>query len=433
MRRGTTDLGGLSASIGSRRANVRMLLEDDVGRPLVKRLVADVAPAHARSESHSWNYGSITLMSGLCSGQRLIKWLSEGSGEFLGVAFDVLEWYPQISWQEHPSLSAATTAPLPWPFTEYRLIPTGTGQQKASIFHSDFLVGRDDAPSFANADFGGYEVLWGPAHQPRSLPTDLVVRVARPEVWIQHVRLSPTSMTVHLRGRDAVGARVELTASLDEHRDGIAGANRRVTIDLPRGLPSGAILLVSRNGEWGDHRYLDPAYRINRDDFSWEYGDGGTELAAWISGGEGVQLEFKREVPNANAESTKLAMLKTVSAFANGDGGVILFGVNDDGVIVGVPDPAKEEDRLSNLVKNMISPAPLYDIGRAQVPAGEVIALNVRPGPDVPYGVRVRGKALSYHVRRAGTTFVAEPHELRAAVLARQPQVPRPYGNLLRR
>lgn len=45
---------------------------------------------------------------------------------------------------------------------------------------------------------------------------------------------------------------------------------------------------------------------------------------------ESPHIEFK-------SEFTK-GFLKTVSAFANYDGGEILFGVNDDGDVVGVGD-----------------------------------------------------------------------------------------------
>ena len=41
-------------------------------------------------------------------------------------------------------------------------------------------------------------------------------------------------------------------------------------------------------------------------------------------------LEFKETITNT--------FLKTVSAFSNYDGGTILFGVNDDGNVKGLPD-----------------------------------------------------------------------------------------------
>ena len=45
---------------------------------------------------------------------------------------------------------------------------------------------------------------------------------------------------------------------------------------------------------------------------------------------ENRQLEFKEKISSS--------YLKTVSAFANYDGGSILFGVNDAGEVVGIGD-----------------------------------------------------------------------------------------------
>ncbi len=55
-----------------------------------------------------------------------------------------------------------------------------------------------------------------------------------------------------------------------------------------------------------------------------------------IEEGEGFELEFKRKV----SSSKKIA--KTVSSFANTNGGIILFGVDDDGTIVGVESEKTE-------------------------------------------------------------------------------------------
>jgi|GEM_PF-4256872 len=46
---------------------------------------------------------------------------------------------------------------------------------------------------------------------------------------------------------------------------------------------------------------------------------------------ENRTLEFKEDLTNT--------FLKTVSAFSNYDGGIILFGVNDSGIPVGLENP----------------------------------------------------------------------------------------------
>lgn len=55
-------------------------------------------------------------------------------------------------------------------------------------------------------------------------------------------------------------------------------------------------------------------------------------LRAVILSGEGPTLEFKRDVPEP------IAIAKIMSAFANTEGGVILFGVDDTGRVIGIKD-----------------------------------------------------------------------------------------------
>jgi len=60
------------------------------------------------------------------------------------------------------------------------------------------------------------------------------------------------------------------------------------------------------------------------------------DVLGLIEQGEGFELEFKRKVPSPE----KIA--RTMIAFANTRGGHILFGVDDDGSIVGVESEKSE-------------------------------------------------------------------------------------------
>lgn len=59
-----------------------------------------------------------------------------------------------------------------------------------------------------------------------------------------------------------------------------------------------------------------------------------------IEDGEGFELEFKRKV------SSPEKIAKTIGAFANTRGGIILFGVDDDGSLIGVESEKTEVDLL---------------------------------------------------------------------------------------
>ena len=50
--------------------------------------------------------------------------------------------------------------------------------------------------------------------------------------------------------------------------------------------------------------------------------------------------------------------LKSVSAFANTDGGSLFYGVNDDGKIVGIDNPQSDADFISETIKARLDPIP---------------------------------------------------------------------------
>ena len=64
-------------------------------------------------------------------------------------------------------------------------------------------------------------------------------------------------------------------------------------------------------------------------------------------------LEFKETITNI--------FLKTVSAFSNYNGGMILFGVDDDGNVKGLPDVKQACLDIENKINDSISPQPNYN------------------------------------------------------------------------
>ena len=51
---------------------------------------------------------------------------------------------------------------------------------------------------------------------------------------------------------------------------------------------------------------------------------------------------------------------KSVSAFANTSGGVLIFGISDDGNIVGLHDPEGDAEKISEIVKTRLDPIPEF-------------------------------------------------------------------------
>ena len=86
-------------------------------------------------------------------------------------------------------------------------------------------------------------------------------------------------------------------------------------------------------------------------------------------------LEFKETITNT--------FLKTVSAFSNYDGGTILFGVDDDGNIKGLPDVKQACLDIENKINDNITPQPDYTLEIQN--NDQTIKLTVKSGLQKPY------------------------------------------------
>lgn len=95
---------------------------------------------------------------------------------------------------------------------------------------------------------------------------------------------------------------------------------------------------------------------------------------------EGKTLEFKLAVT--------ASFLKTVSAFANYDGGSIVFGVNDAGEPIGLEDPVRTCLDIENRIDDSISPIPDYSLVVHE--ASKTVELSVKPGLATPYLYRAK-------------------------------------------
>ena len=90
---------------------------------------------------------------------------------------------------------------------------------------------------------------------------------------------------------------------------------------------------------------------------------------------ESKSLEFKQTMTNT--------FLKTVSAFANYDGGTIIFGIADDGSVSGISDPDGFALSIENKVNDGITPHPDYTISINRT--DKTVSLEVRRGASKPY------------------------------------------------
>ena len=90
---------------------------------------------------------------------------------------------------------------------------------------------------------------------------------------------------------------------------------------------------------------------------------------------ETKKLEFKSDITNT--------FLKTVSAFANYEGGQIKFGVADDGKVIGLKEPVQSCLDIENKINDTIRPQPQYELVVQE--SDKTVILTVEAGRNKPY------------------------------------------------
>ena len=108
---------------------------------------------------------------------------------------------------------------------------------------------------------------------------------------------------------------------------------------------------------------------------------------------ESRTLEYKENLSSNT-------FLKTISAYANYGEGKIVFGINDQGNIIGITDPVNGCLNLENKINDSLSPVPEF---RLEIQENTIV-LTVYEGRYKPY--LYKGKA--YKRNDSSTVEIAE-------------------------
>lgn len=125
-----------------------------------------------------------------------------------------------------------------------------------------------------------------------------------------------------------------------------------------------------------------------------------------ILAGESKNIEFKEFLP---ARSSKY--MKTIVAYANGQGGKLIIGVEDDSrKIVGIDknDAFRIMDSLANAISDSCKPSIIPDIYMQTINGATIIVVEIEAGRQRPYYLISEGLEHGVYVRVAGTTRAAD-------------------------
>ncbi|MDO4510482.1 MAG: ATP-binding protein [Bacteroidales bacterium] len=84
-------------------------------------------------------------------------------------------------------------------------------------------------------------------------------------------------------------------------------------------------------------------------------------------------------------EKKPKSWLKSVSAFANGQGGSLFFGVDDDGVSKGLEDIQSVCESISCKIRDYLDPLPEVEMVPRKLDELDILQLVVHPGNYTPY------------------------------------------------
>ena len=137
-----------------------------------------------------------------------------------------------------------------------------------------------------------------------------------------------------------------------------------------------------------------------------------------------MELDIKSLIGEATAYDKKQILevrrpkswLKSVSAFANGEGGVLIFGISDDGYVLGLADAEGDAEKISEEIKSKLDPVPAVKLELKEADGKKLVLLHVYPGQETPYYYIGDKQRLAF-VRIGNESVVADRIQLKSLVL----------------
>ena len=110
--------------------------------------------------------------------------------------------------------------------------------------------------------------------------------------------------------------------------------------------------------------------------------------------GETTEYDKKQKLEKKRPKS----WCKSISAFANGLGGVLVFGISEDNRILGLENAENDAEIISEQIKAKLDPIPNFSLSFHKTENKEkIISLKVIPGDETPYYYIGDGMKIAYH------------------------------------
>jgi predicted HTH transcriptional regulator len=103
------------------------------------------------------------------------------------------------------------------------------------------------------------------------------------------------------------------------------------------------------------------------------------QLIKLIEEGENLNTEFKQRF------SSHEKISKEIIALANTKGGVIIFGIDDDGSVYGVESEKGEAELIIETIKNYCEPLVDYSLSYFNVENKEIVVLEISESKNKPH------------------------------------------------
>ena len=123
--------------------------------------------------------------------------------------------------------------------------------------------------------------------------------------------------------------------------------------------------------------------------------------------GEATEYDKKEKLEVRRPKS----WCKSISAFANSFGGMLVFGVTNDDEFVGMPEAEKDAELISEYIKTHLNPIPDFVLSFKKIDDKKFILVEVKQGNQTPYYYEGDGQLIAF-VRVGNESVPAETSKL---------------------